>query len=597
MSADSDNDNKSKNNDLNNQALSRRDLLQISTVAAAGLAASTVSAQDQAVGPQWHWETDVVVCGSGAAGFTAALFAAKGGARVLLVEKSGSWGGTTAKSGCHIWIPNNADLRARGVADERLACLQYMAQYSYPSRFQPDDAQLGLDDNTFSLLEAYYDNASPMVEQMTQWGACSFRGATLGADPEDFTPDYFDHSPWNKVPSGRGMQPVVEGVPYATGRHVVQQVRKVLQDSGVEIRQRHRATRLLRNSAGSVVGLVVQNDAGDAINIRCRRGVVFATGCYSHNRDYLQRYQMLPVFGSCSVATNEGDFIRIAGQIGAQMGNMSGAWRAQVVLEETLKYRAVPTAVFWPPGDSMLLVNKAGQRFVNEKRSYNDRVRQTYSFDATEVEYPYLINFMIYDQRTADLNAGTYPIPPIPAAADHVIVGQTLDDLAENLAVRLYSVRDSTGGIVLEKDFAAQLKASVRRFNQLAAAGVDEDFQRGLHAEDRGWYRLYPKRPSQRWANEPDNGSTMYPLQDTGPYTAIILAPGILGTKGGPRIHARAQVLDYQDRPIPGLFAAGNCMANPAGNAYWAAGATIGSAMTFGKIAGEQVLLQPEAPL
>jgi predicted oxidoreductase len=54
-------------------------------------------------------------------------------------------------------------------------------------------------------------------------------------------------------------------------------------------------------------------------------------------------------------------------------------------------------------------------------------------------------------------------------------------------------------------------------------------------------------------------------------------------------VNKNGQVLNYTNEPIAGLYAAGNCMAHPAGNAYWAAGATIGTAMTFGKIAGEAV--------
>jgi succinate dehydrogenase/fumarate reductase flavoprotein subunit len=534
----------------------------------------------------WDAETDVLVCGSGAAGATAAMYAGKAGARVMLVEKGSAWGGTTAKSGCHIWIPNNFELHRRGIVDDRRACLQYMAQYSYPHLFVADDPQLGLDDNTYGLLAAFYDNGSQMLDQMMAWGAFSFRTATIWSSGEP-SPDYYDHSPFNKVPRGRGLEPVNPDGRFAAGREVVQSMRERLLELGCELRMRHRASSLVMGEKGEVSGLVVTDDSGKRISIRARRGVVFATGCYSHNRDYLRQYQMMPVYGSCAVPTNTGDFISIAGAAGAQMANMSGAWRGQVVLEDTLRYQAVPAAVYWPPGDSMLLVDRSGKRCLNEKRSYNDRTRQMYNFDASEARYPHLLNFMIYDQRTADLRAGYYPIPPVPAAAKYVMVADNLPELGRRIAERMHSLRRHTGGMELEPDFAQQLQATVARFNGMASRGVDEDFGRGNYAEDREWGAFTPPRAGTRWpANELAN-PTLYPLQESGPYYAIILAPGLLGTNGGPKVDQRARVLDYSDTPIPGLFAAGNCMAHPAANAYWAAGATIGSAMTFGKIAGE----------
>jgi 3-oxosteroid 1-dehydrogenase len=366
-------------------------------------------------------------------------------------------------------------------------------------------------------------------------------------------------------------------------------MRQVLVDMACDIRMRHRASELITSDDGKVLGVMVEDEQGKQINIRARRGVVFATGCYSHNQTYLRQYQMNPVMGTCAVPTNEGDFIPIAGAVGAQMANMAGAWRGQIVLEDAIRYQAVPAAVYWPPGDSMLLVDRYGKRCVNEKRAYNDRVRQLYNYDATEAEYPHLLTYMIFDQRTMDLRAAHYPIPPTATAASSTIVGDSLEQLGARIAERLHSLRQHTGDQSLANDFQDQLAATVARFNRMAVEGVDEDFGRGDHAEDREWGAFTPPRSGTDWPLENKANITMYPLQNEGPYYAIILAPGLLGTNGGPKVNASMQVLDYKDQAIEGLYAAGNCMAHPAANAYWAAGATIGSALTFGKIAGEQV--------
>ncbi len=116
---------------------------------------------------------------------------------------------------------------------------------------------------------------------------------------------------------------------------------------------------------------------------------------------------------------------------------------------------------------------------------------------------------------------------------------------------------------------AAGLESQVRVFNEHAAQGRDPEFHRGESVYDT--YRGDPTQPHRN----------LRPLED-GPYYAVPLILGCLGTKGGPVTDAQGRVLDTHDRPIPGLVACGNVAASPFGPGYPGAGATLASGMTFG---------------
>jgi len=86
---------------------------------------------------------------------------------------------------------------------------------------------------------------------------------------------------------------------------------------------------------------------------------------------------------------------------------------------------------------------------------------------------------------------------------------------------------------------------------------------------------------------------TMFPLADGGPYYATILAPGAIDTKGGPKVNERLQILDGVERPVPGLYGVGNCVASASGQAYWSGGSTWGPYVTFGYVAAQSIVAEP----
>lgn len=564
----------------------RRDLLKRSALAAGGLATlglAPIAEAAKASSQKWDHETDVICVGSGAAACSAAVTAVSRGAKVIMIEKMPLPGGTTGKSGGVTWIPNNPFLRARGIKDERADCLRYLARYAYPREYTPNSPTLGLPPDNYKLLEAFYDNGSAMIEHMDKLGAVRFREFKMWF-VDTYAPDYADHLPENKVPRGRALEPSAGAGSSAGGGSLASQLTKWLADHNTPLLLEHRVTRIIKDG-DRVVGIeALHNDK--PVRIKARRGVVFGTGGYAHNTELVGLHQP-GLYGACAMPGSTGDFIPMAGAAGARMGALNTAWRTQVVLEEALENRAIGLGAFVLPGDSMIVVNKYGQRIANEKINYNDRTTTHFTFDPVRKEFPNQFQFMIFDGRSLDAFGGAFPIPADRRASRFMIEGATLAELSANIAARLDKLKDKTAGFSLVPDFSSRLAETVGRFNGYARSGKDPEFDRGLHDYDKDWQALFS--PMRKGTAQPANtlpNVTMHPLDENGPYYAFILAPGALDTNGGPAVNEHAQVLDAGGKPIPGLYGAGNCVASPARGAYYGAGGTIGIALTFGYIAG-----------
>jgi len=580
---------------------SRREVLKagVTSVAATAIGIPFAARADSDGKSKWDIEADVIVVGSGAAGACAALFAQISGQRVVLLEKAPIFGGTSAKSGGAYWIPNNFHMKASGLPDSEASCLAYMARYSFPHLFNREHETLGLPASIYSLLQTFYREASPTIDKLSEFGALSSMRYSVFSNDVPDQPDYGDVLGETVGIRGRALGPKKDDNTLGLGAELMRQLRLAVEAREIPIYLSKRVERILLNDESEVVGVSVSasddTDRVESIRIRSRRAVIFCTGGFTANRELRIQHQANPIFGGCGVPTCEGDFIRIAGSVGAQLGNMGGAWRAQTILEEAITYVSVPREIWVPPGDSMILVNRYGERVVNEKRNYHDRSKVHFTWDPNTASYPNLLMFMIYDQRTADLYAGTAPIPAHGNVESHVLKGSSLQELGELIDGRLESLVEHTGGFRLDEYFSTKLQQTIHQFNQYAVSGKDADFKRGEFLYDRDYMFFYSGHP-ELGTDHPENKSknkTMYPISETGPYYAVILAPVTLDTNGGPLIDTSARVLDHDGKPIPGLYAAGNCVASPAHDTYWAAGATLGLAMTFGRIAGERAANEP----
>ena len=536
---------------------------------------------DQLTEDDFDLAADVVVVGSGMAGCVAAVTAASRGASVLVLERAAALGGTTALSGGGTWIPNNSQMRAHGVEDPKEPALRYMARLSYPQLYDPEHARFGLPEDAFALIEAFYDNGAAAVDRLVELGA-----AEVYADLD--LPDYYAELPENEAPYGRKISPTERKLGAELGGPaLITRMSRVAEEHGARFLLEHRAARILRNGLGEVVGLEARTGRRTVL-VRATRGVVFASGGFLHDRDLTREFLRGPVFGGCAVPEATGDFVRMGTEVGAQLGNMGHAWWYQVALEHAVGTGKTAGGFFMPFGDSMIQVNRHGRRVVNEKAPYNERGQVHLAWDGNE--YANLVLFCIYDDAVAnnpDRIGYRFPIPPPGERARYVISGDTFTELATNIEARLHELRAHTGGLRLSPYFLPNLEETIQRFNRFAASGTDEDFGRGTHAISHLW--------GGRCRDEAKG--TMHPFAESGPYHCILVVAGALDTKGGPRTDPRAQVLDAGGEPIPGLYGAGNCVASPAGQAYWGPGGTLGPALVFGWIAGEEAAAAPQKDL
>jgi succinate dehydrogenase/fumarate reductase flavoprotein subunit len=354
---------------------------------------------------------------------------------------------------------------------------------------------------------------------------------------------------------------------------------------GVEVLLQHRVDGVIKNGDGAVVGVTVETPDGN-VTIGARRGVVFATGGFSHNAELAERYLRGPIVGSCSVATAQGDFIQIGLDAGAELGNMAEAWWTELPVELVKTMSETPELMGFIPGASSIIVNASGERVVNEKTMYNERGKVHFVRDA-DGGLPNRYLFLIYDEAVAGdelVWPSRWPIPSAGVKADYVITGATLEELETNIAHRLHALGEEVHGFTLRSDFLSGLRSTLERYAAFAEAGVDEDCGRGNDSNQ--WYSE-PPRPGAR-------NNTMAALRSEGPYYAMVLGGATLDTKGGPKIDPQGRVLGPGEEPIPGLYGAGNCIASPAGAAYWGGGSTLGPALVIGYLAGRNVAREPE---
>ena len=553
---------------------------------------------------------DVLVAGSGAGGFAAALTARLLGLDVLMVEKESLFGGTTAYAAGVIWVPVNSHQKAAGVTDTREDALRYLTHH-VGNRLDRARA------------EAFVENAPRMLELFEREGIAAFTLAPTWADyhPDEpgasqggrsLVPDDYDGKalgPWftklrppiKTMTAFGGMMVGRNDLPHVY--RMTQSMRSALHVGRMVARyawdrlSHSRGTRLVNGNAlvarlavnafqrdiplwlsSPVVELIYSNDrvAGAVVEregkhqeINVRRGVVLACGGFPANDELKRRVYPHVAAGknhvSLAPSGNGGDGLRLAQSVGGMFHgevHQPAAW-TPVSLVPQPDGSIIPFPHFFDRGKpGYISVDRRGRRFVNEAMSYHVFVPAL--IEACRDD-PQAEAWVVCD-HTAIRRFGLGALGPAPMsvrpflASGYIKRGNTVQELAEACGVD-----------------AAGLVRTIGEFNGPARLGEDPVFQRGSDAYQR-FNGAAGHKPNPCIA----------PL-DKPPFYAVRVIPSELGTFAGIQTNANAQVVDADSRPIAGLYAVGNDAASVMGGTYPGAGITIGPAMAFGYIAGRQL--------
>jgi len=542
---------------------------------------------------------DVVVAGSGAAGMTAALTAAKRGLKVLVIDAASCFGGSTARSGGGIWIRNNPINQSAGVQDSLAEAAEYLAAVAGTN--SPRDKQRAFIENGPKMVQFLLEHSPLEFRRMA--GYSDYYPELPGGKPDgaSIEPEIFDGNQLGKelsrleppyIPSPPGVviyaadykwlclvrvslhgarvaaqavQRYVQAAlrrqrPLTMGQALAAGLRKGLIDADVPVWLSTQLLDLNVDAQGRVDGVRVRRGGVDML-IKAKHGVIIATGGFEHNLALRREFQQQPIGTDWTLGAKEntGGGILAGRRLGADLALMDDAWWGpSVPLAPGQPYFCLSERSL--PGS--ILVNARGERFVNESAPYHDVVnamyRQGLAADGSGV-------WLITDQnyRNRYLFRDVLPGLPLPQAwfeQKAVYKASTLEDLAAQIEVP-----------------AAPLSDTVQTFNGYALTGQDADYKRGDSAYDR-YYADPGIKPN------PSLGAL-----SKAPFYAFRIVPGDLGTKGGLKTNARSLVLRPNGREILGLYAAGNASDAVMGRSYAGNGSTLGPAMTFGFIAANDI--------
>lgn len=554
-------------------------------------------------------EVDVIVVGSGAAGFSAALTAASGGLEVLIVEKSEFFGGTTAISGGALWVPESTHAKQAGLADDRNQVLTYLqALIGESLQHELVDAFLNAGPEALDFLEKH-THAKFVVREVAPDYQSELKGSVSAGRTLDtlefdgrLLGEHFDklRSQLPQFMALGGMMVTLEdaaaagsfgrswsatvhlfkllgrylrdrlkysrGTRLVYGNALIASLLKSAIDMNIRLWNRAEASSLIKED-GRVNGVSIKLKDRQ-IDVRARHGVVLAAGGAPHNPQWRKSNLRSPeTHYSMAPSSNTGGGIALGIEAGGYLSQMQS--EAAFYAPVSVLQKANGKDVRFPHlfGDRMkpgsVAVDCSGLRFTNESSSYHTFVQGMYAASKGDSTGP---AFLICDQKFLR-KYGLGLARPGPNShkgllnAGYLTKGESVSELAEKLGIP-----------------ANVLQKTVVQMNQYAGQGHDPDFGKGSSE-----YNRY--QGDETHTPNPCLGEIRH-----APFYAVKLWPGDIGTSIGLTTDAAARVLGADNEAIAGLYACGNDMNSIMSGFYPGGGITIGPGLTFGYLAAKDIL-------
>ncbi len=473
--------------------------------------------------------TDIVVVGGGSAGLTAAVAASEKGKKVILLEKNPMVGGATQFA-------------------EGIFGVESELQRLRSDTLTREKAFEGLMEKHFFAIDAdktrdYVYGSGENVDWLIKHG--------INFEVVRMTP--WEEATWHVVTDYKGMKGTDHGHGMIFG--LLDNAKRL----GVDVRTSTPATSLIKNDKGAIVGVKAKAKNGDVLTISSK-AVILASGGFGDDpnkiRDWAHRD---PTAWLSSAPINKtGDGIQMAIDAGSKLGDVSfiGHTHAQ---GEGLKFLSDLYATSWQP--AALWVNKNGDRVCNEEvvMSFSQSANAIYTalghhvwsiFDDSQVKY----------MMDKGVDSGIGVLVPVGKKLPNL-----QKDIDEAIAAKSPVFKAATSVADLAKQIgvpAKALEAAVAKYNHGCDEGHDGEYFKNVK---------YMRKL---------NTSKLYAIQLTG---------GYFSSYGGLRTARNHQVLDKNDKPMPGLYATGLEVSNMVGPTYttWSSGHAFGFACFSGRHAGE----------
>lgn len=545
---------------------------------------------------KWDLEVDVVAIGSGIGGLAAALTAHESGARALVLERSAQVGGVTALSMGEVWVAGNHHAAALGIEDSVESGFRYIRRLSmgYGNdaailnlvvharvALQYFEERVGLRMEVIRQCPDYYYKATEHAVAEGRMLECEpFRAETLGEwqSKTRLSPQMPYGLTHKDIFAKGGVANMMKWDFELMGARLTKDERclgpglaayfvKGALDRGIQLMTGASAEELIADGK-RVVGVRVVKDGKDLF-IKANKAVVVAVSSYEQNREYNKTLSQQLDLGSMLFSGINGANFRLAGPLGARTAAVPDITSLGILVpgeedeEGKPLWRSALPVIGQP---HTIVVNRAGRRFGNEAfyRSFYYTIDAIDGGDQTHPNFPcwVVIDSQVLEKYPfASITPGQEWPKGFGASAD------TLAELAKKIGV------DPAG-----------LEKTVAQFNANAAQGIDPEFGRGTHP----WSAWMCGDPF----HEPN--PNLGPLVKA-PFYAVELKRmgGTAITSAGLLTDQHSRVLGWSDKPIEGLYAAGNSVARMETGAVMQSGISNARGMTYGWLAARHACGDP----